>query len=138
MYNAIKYLYPDIKDSEFLLQDNSDGKGVFISKWEYSSQQPTIEELKAVQVVADALALAPALKQEALKTLTVTTTSGKVFDGNETARVNMLSAITAAAIIGQTTANWKLADNTTALVTLDEIKEALTLAIKRVGEIVTE
>lgn len=76
-------------------------------------------------------------KEKALATITVTTSSGKVFDGNETARSNMLSAITAANFIGQTTANWKLADNTIALVTLDEVHEALALSIQRVGEIVT-
>ena len=76
-------------------------------------------------------------KELALEALVVTTSSGKVFQGNETARVNMLSAITSAALIGQTSANWKLADNTTALVTLNEVKEALALSIQRVGEIVT-
>jgi hypothetical protein len=89
---------------------------------------PTAEELAAVAKVA---------KLAALDSITVTTSSGKVFDGNETARLNLLSAITASAIVGQTSANWKLADNTVQTVTLDELKEALTLAIQRVGEIVT-
>lgn len=89
---------------------------------------PSAEELAAQ---------AKAAKVEALNTITVTTSSGKVFDGNETARLNMLSAITAAGVVGQTSANWKLADNTVKNVTLDELKEALALAIQRVGEIVT-
>ena len=90
-----------------------------------------------VVTAEDIAAQAKAAKVEALNTITVTTSTGKVFDGNETARLNMLSAITAAGIVGQNSANWKLADNTVATVTLDELKQALALAIQRVGEIVT-
>lgn len=75
-------------------------------------------------------------KVETLNSITVTTSSGKVFDGNEAARNNMISAILSAEFIGQTSAEWKLADNTKAVVTLDEVKEALALSIQRVGEIV--
>lgn len=75
-------------------------------------------------------------KAELLASITVTTQSGKTFDGNETARNNMLSAIFSADLIGQTESDWKLADNTVANITLDELKEALALSIQRVGEIV--
>lgn len=50
-------------------------------------------------------------KEYLLSSITVTTKSGKTFDGNETARNNMLSAIMAAEIIGETESQWKLADN---------------------------
>lgn len=76
-------------------------------------------------------------KTQDLSTITVTTSSGKVFDGDEVARNNMVSAIIASEFLGVTTANWKLADNTVANVTVAEVKEALALAIQRVGEIVT-
>ena len=76
-------------------------------------------------------------KQQKLDSIIVTTQSGKEFDGNETARVNMLSALQAAELLGQTSAGWKLADNTVAIVTVNELKEALALSIQRVGEIVT-
>ena len=89
---------------------------------------PTAEQLQAQ---------AKAEKLQALAAITVTTSSGKVFDGNETARINMLSAIQSATFLNQTQAGWKLADNTVAIVTVDEIKEALALSIQRVGEIVT-
>ena len=79
---------------------------------------------------------APPSKQDLLSSITVTTQSGNTFDGNETARNNMLSAIMAAEIIGETESQWKLADNTVETVTLTELKEALTLSIQRVGEIV--
>lgn len=76
-------------------------------------------------------------KTEDLSSITVTTSSGKVFDGDEVARNNMVSAIIASDFLGVTTSNWKLADNTVANVTVAEVKEALALAIQRVGEIVT-
>lgn len=78
----------------------------------------------------------PPSKAQLLQSIIVTTAAGHSFDGNETARTNMLSAITAAEIIGQTESDWKLADNTIAHITLDELKEALALSIQRVGEIV--
>lgn len=43
----------------------------------------------------------------------------------------------AAQLLGQSSAGWKLADNSVAIVSVDEIKEALALSIQRVGVIVT-
>jgi len=88
------------------------------------------------QVIAEANQLAKATKQEALATLTVTTNLGNTFDGNETARNNMLSAIQASTFTGTTTTNWRMADNAVVSVSLDELKEALTLSIQAVGVIV--
>ena len=48
----------------------------------------------------------------------------------------MISAILSADLIGKTEETWKLADNTTVLVTLMELKQALALAIQEVGRIV--
>ena len=73
-----------------------------------------------------------------LSQLVVTTTNGNVFDGNETARNNMLSAIVSAELINKTEEYWKLADNSTKLITLDELKEALALSIQEVGNIVKD
>ena len=73
-----------------------------------------------------------------LSQLVVTTTNGNVFDGNETARNNMLSAIMSAELINKTEEYWKLVDNSTKLVTLDELKEALALSIQEVGNIVKD
>ena len=61
---------------------------------------------------------------------------GKLFDGNETARLNIISAIQASELFGLTETGWKLADNTAVLVTLDELKMALALSIEEVGRIV--
>ena len=73
-----------------------------------------------------------------LSQIVVTTTNGNTFDGNETARNNMLSAIVSAELINKTEEYWKLADNSIKLVTLDELKEALALSIQEVGNIVKD
>lgn len=78
----------------------------------------------------------PPSKDELLSSIKVTTASGKTFDGNETARNNLLCALTVASYTGQISTNWKLADNTTQSVTLDELKEALALSLTQVGKIV--
>jgi hypothetical protein len=75
-------------------------------------------------------------KKEALDSITVTTQSGKTFDGNETARGDMMAALAAGDLLGETETNWKLADNSKALVTRDELREALALAIQAKGRIV--
>ena len=74
-------------------------------------------------------------KELALNSITVMV-NGNSFDGNETARTNMISAILSADLIGKTEETWKLADNTTVLVTLMELKQALALAVQEVGRIV--
>ena len=74
-------------------------------------------------------------KELALASITVTV-NGKVFDGHESARNNMMSALMAAEVMGETSTNWKLADNTIATVTVAEVKEALALAIAAAGRVV--
>ena len=76
-----------------------------------------------------------AAKELALNSITVEV-NGNVFDGNETARGNMTSAILSAEVIGKTEDTWKLADNTSAVITITELKEALALSIQEVGRIV--
>ena len=74
-------------------------------------------------------------KLEALATLAVTTTAGNVFDADDTARSDMMAAIQASEILGITSSNWKLADNSWKLIELAELKEALALAIQAKGTI---
>ena len=117
-----------------------------IHGWDAKTGQWVLNKDKQTELVAQEKAIADAQlleqkraeKRAALDSIIVVTKSGKSFDGNETARVNMLSAITASEIIGQTKAGWKLADNTLAMVNVSEIKEALALSIIRVGQIVSE
>ena len=50
LYEKIKTLYPDLTDRDFLdtirLQNDSDGKGDYIAKWEHPTlPRPTEEQL---------------------------------------------------------------------------------------------
>jgi hypothetical protein len=50
LYEKIKTLYPELTDRDFdkyvLLQDNSDGEGPYIAKWEHPVlPKPTNEQL---------------------------------------------------------------------------------------------
>jgi len=75
------------------------------------------------------------LKHNSVAQIKVTTASGKVFDGDETSQDRMARAISIASISGQIQTQWKLADNTIVMVTLDELKEALTLAGQEMSRI---
>jgi hypothetical protein len=52
LYEKIKQLYPDLTDKDFFtvitLQNDSDGKGDYIAKWEHTLPRPTDEQLGAV------------------------------------------------------------------------------------------
>jgi len=50
LYDKIKSLYPTIEDKDFMtvirLQNDSDGKGDYIAKWEHPTlAKPTAEQL---------------------------------------------------------------------------------------------
>jgi hypothetical protein len=74
-------------------------------------------------------------RTETLHTSTVEIASGKVFDSDEPAQTRMHRAIQVLELTGELTTMWKLADNTFAEVTLDEIKEAFVLAAKQQSDI---
>ena len=117
------YLNLDVKDISYV--DDGDNE---ISMFEY-------EQSKFPNPVSEKV-LKQTEKDYRLQTIKVTTTNGNEFDGNETARNNMLSLITSAEFIGKTEEYWKLADNSIVLVQLPELKEALALSIQEVGNIV--
>jgi hypothetical protein len=54
LYDKIKQLYPQLTDADFIpsgtitLQNDSDGKGDYIAKWEHTLPRPTDEQLGAV------------------------------------------------------------------------------------------
>jgi hypothetical protein len=89
------------------------------------------------------IAEAKAQKAEALANITVTTRSGKVFDGDEKSQARMMASLTAANTLHQTETTWILADTTgtmtveerKALITIDELKEAQALSIVALGKI---
>lgn len=49
LYEKIKQLYPQLEDKDFFtvitLQNDSDGKGDYIAKWEHPLPRPTDKEL---------------------------------------------------------------------------------------------
>ena len=67
----------------------------------------------------------------------VTTTSGKAFDANPEARLNIVTAIQAGIWSTVTELNWKLADGSVSVVTLNELQEANYLALVNFGTIVS-
>jgi len=53
LYEKIISLYPELKTYDFFngdirLQNDSDGKGDYIAKWQHSLPRPTQEQLDAV------------------------------------------------------------------------------------------
>jgi hypothetical protein len=55
LYEKIKTIYPSLTNADFspitgtiLLQNDSDGKGDYIAKWEHTLPRPTDEQLGAV------------------------------------------------------------------------------------------
>ena len=53
MYDKIKKLYPELTEMDFttiiIIQNNSDGKGDYIAKWEHPTySQPTQQQLDAI------------------------------------------------------------------------------------------
>jgi len=87
------------------------------------------EELAKIEAEAKAATLL------ALSQITVTTAAGNTFDGDDTARESMLSAIQASGFLGLTDSNWKLADNTWKVIGITELQEAHALAIQAKGAI---
>ena len=65
----------------------------------------------------------------------VVAVGAKTFDGDEVSQGRMLRAMQIAAVTGETTTMWKLADNSIVEVTLDELKEALALSGKEMSKI---
>ena len=105
-----------------------------IKQWLAEGNEPEAE-FSAEELEAQRLAELKRAKTDAL-TKIVVDVDGKSFDGNETARLNMVSAIQASELLGVTENAWKLADNTTEIVTVDELKQALALSIQEVGRVV--
>ena len=51
LYEKIMAIYPQLEDKDFIttitLQNDSDGKGDYIAKWEHTLPRPTDEQLGA-------------------------------------------------------------------------------------------
>lgn len=102
------------------------------------SEKPTLEELESVSSLVEekkAKILAKAEATKLLETLTVTTSKGNTFDANNQARLDMQNAITASDFVGVTQITWRMADDSEVLIELNELKEALVLAIQEYARI---
>lgn len=77
---------------------------------------------------AKARVVAKKARESQISVLTVTTTSGKVFDANEQALTRLTNAYTIGVANNIATTSWTLSNNTRVTVTLAEITEAMTLA----------
>lgn len=71
---------------------------------------------------------AKAKRAEAVDSIVVTTSTGKVFDGDELSQGRMSRAILVMQALGAPVTTWVLHDNTPTEVTLAELTEALALA----------
>ena len=105
-----------------------------IKQWLAEGNEPEAE-FSAEELESQRLAELKRAKMDAL-TKIVVEVDGKAFDGNETARLNMISAIQASELLGINDNAWKLADNTVATVSVADLKQTLALAIQEVGRIV--
>ena len=74
-------------------------------------------------------------KEYLVSRIAITTTSGKIFDGDEASQDRIMRAVQIAAITELTETQWKLANNEIVMVTLDELKEALALAGQEMSRI---
>lgn len=84
---------------------------------------------------AEILAEKKLLRQQLVDAITVTTSTGKVFDGNEDAQSRMSRAIQAAQIASIPSTTWVLANNVPTVVTLAELQEALVLSMQAMGAV---
>ena len=96
-------------------------KGNVPEDYVISTEQILAEKKRQRQVIVDAIQ--------------VTTTSGKVFDGNEDAQSRMSRAIQTAQIANIPSTTWVLANNVPTTVTLAELQEALVLSMQAMGAV---
>ena len=71
----------------------------------------------------------------AIEKMTVIVSSGKEFDANELARINMMSAVISAEFAEINKTKWKLANNEIVDVTVLDLKEAVMLSLAKFGTI---
>lgn len=92
----------------------------------FAPHQPTAGEI---------LAGKKEVRRQAVEAITVTTGSGKTFNGDETSQNRMTRAILTAGILSMTETTWVLANNVPTTVTLAELQEALALAMQAQGAV---
>lgn len=100
----------------------------------------TIEQYRA-EILIDGISIEEYLfrtqRAAAVNSITVEV-DGLVFDGHEEAQRRMLSAMHVSEKEGSTSTIWRLADNTETVVTVDQIRQAHSLAIIEQGKLWTK
>jgi len=92
---------------------------------------PRPEPVRDYSLVADLQReIAKAERTRSVERITVTTTAGNEFDGDETSQQRMARALLVSQETGQTETEWVLADNSVAVIGRDELAEALALAMQ--------
>lgn len=99
-----------------------------LQAWQVYPLPPDVLAANEAVQAATARQLAKDTRQELVNAITVTTASGKVFDGDETSQGRMARAVIGMQAAGAPSITWVLANNTPATVTLAELTEALVLA----------
>lgn len=103
-------------------------------------QHKTLEQYRA-EILIDGISIDEYLfrtqRAAAVNSITVEV-DGLVFDGDEQSQRRMLAAIHASEDAGITSTIWRLADNTEAAVTVDQIRQAHSLAIIEQGKLWTK
>lgn len=107
-----------VEDTPILLD------GAWHQAWKVIDLTPEELASKAVQLREEA----KANRQAAVDAITVTTSSGKTFDGDETSQTRMARAILALQATGTPSITWVLADNNVTEATVAELSEAMALA----------
>lgn len=100
----------------------------------------TLEQYRA-EILIDGISIEEYLfrtqRAAAVNSITVEV-DGLVFDGDEQSQRRMLAAIHASEDAGITSTIWRLADNTEAVVTVEQIRQAHSLAIIEQGKLWTK
>lgn len=123
--------------ANFNVKENIDDEGVV----SYSYDQLRFDTYFQEEVIEKEIvkALVDIKKQErdyAIDNVIVTTTAGNKFNGEDKSQGRMTSALLAAEVLGKTEEEWKMADGTIKLISIEELKEALALSILEVGRLI--
>lgn len=123
--------------ANFNVKENINDEGVV----SYSYDQLRFDTYFQEEVIEKeiAKALVEIKKQErdyAIDNVIVTTAAGNKFNGEDKSQGRMTSALLAAEVLGKTEENWKMADGTIKLISIEELKEALALSILEVGRLI--
>ena len=105
-----------------------------IKKWLAEGNEPE-PEFSEEELESQRIATLNQAKMKALQEIVVVVGDNS-FDGNESARLNMMSAIQASELLEVTENIWKLADNSVDTVSVSDLKQAITLSVQEVGRIV--